>query len=124
MKLFNDNPSHSTRALQIWQILIAKASNRQTLTYGQLAKILGFQGAGTLAPILGHIMYYCQQENLPPLTVIVVNQKTGLPGDGLTNADLNADREAVFQYDWFGVFPPTPEELDQAHKIGFKNAQT
>ena len=81
VKLFNDNSTHATRALQIWQILIAKASNRQTLTYGMLAQLLGFKGADVLAPILGHIMFYCQQNNLPPLTVIVVNQKTGLPTD-------------------------------------------
>lgn len=67
VKLFNDNSTHTTRALQIWQILIAKASNRQTLTYGMLAQLLGFKGAGVLAPILGHIMFYCQQNSLPLL---------------------------------------------------------
>ncbi len=124
VKLFNDNPTHATRALQIWQILIAKASNRQTLTYGMLAQLLGFQGAGVLAPILGHIMFYCQQNSLPPLTVIVVNQKTGLPGEGLTDAELNADREAVFNYDWFNLYPPSPEELAAAYKTGNTHPQS
>ncbi len=121
VKFFKSNPTHPTRALQIWQILIAKASNRQTLTYGMLAQLLGFKGAGVLAPILGHIMFYCQQNNLPPLTVIVVNQKTGLPGEGLTDADLNADREAVFKYDWFDLYPPSPEELALAYKVENKH---
>ncbi|BAZ87656.1 hypothetical protein [Dolichospermum compactum] len=39
-KTFNDNPTHPKRALQIWQILISKAANRQTLTYGMLAKTI------------------------------------------------------------------------------------
>lgn len=115
---FDDHATHATRALQIWQILIACAHQRQTLTYGNLAKILGFQGAGTLAPILGHLMYFCHQHNLPPLTVIVVNQETGLPGNGLVGANLNADREKVFDYNWFGLYPPTPEELRQANQLG------
>lgn len=59
---------------------------------------------------------YCQQNQLPPLTVIVVNQKTGLPGEGLTDVELNADREAVFNYDWFNLYPPSPEELAAAYK--------
>ena len=120
IKLFTDNSTHATRSLQIWQILIAKANSRQTLTYGMLAQMLRFKGAGVLAPILGHIMFYCQQNNLPPLTVIVVNQRTGLPGEGLTDAELNADREAVFNYDWFNLYPPSSEELAEAYK--FRNA--
>lgn len=32
---------------------------------------------------LGSIMYYCQQHQLLPLTVIVVNQTAGRPGEGL-----------------------------------------
>jgi alkylated DNA nucleotide flippase Atl1 len=120
-KHFNDNPTHPTRALQIWQILVAYARERRTLTYGMVAKLLGYEGAGTLAPILGHIMFYCIQQELPPLTVIVVNQETGLPGQGLIEADLNRDRERVFNYDWFGLYPPTPDELHQAYQQGNAN---
>lgn len=115
-KRFADNPSQSTRALQVWQILVCKATNRQILTYGHVASLLGFERAGTLAHILGHIMYYCIQNDLPPLTVLIVNQETGLPGEGLISADQNADREIVFNYDWFGLVPPSPEELADAYE--------
>jgi len=101
--------------LQIWLILVSKAHNRQTVTYGQLAQLLGFKGAGTLAHPLGHIMHYCIQNDVPPLTVLVVNQGTGLPGDGLVGAELNADREAVFEFNWFGLVPPTVEQLGEAY---------
>jgi len=114
-KYFDEAPSQSTRALQVWSILVCKAANRQTLTYGQLATYLGFEGAGTLAHILGHVMHYCIQNNLPPLTVLVVNQDTGLPGEGLIDADLNADREKAFNFNWYGLIPPTAAELANAY---------
>jgi alkylated DNA nucleotide flippase Atl1 len=115
VRYFDDAPSQSTRASQVWQILVSKAMNRQTLTYGQLASLLGFERAGVLAHILGHIMHYCIQGDLPPLTVLVVNQSTGLPGEGLIQADLNVDREKVFGFNWFGLVPPTPVELENAY---------
>jgi putative restriction endonuclease len=115
-ELYEDQSTYATRATQIWQILVCKASNRKTLTYGQLAELIGFKGAGTLAHFLGHIMYYCLQNGLPPLTVLVVNQETGLPGEGLIEANLNADRERVFRFNWFGIVPPTPEELEEAYE--------
>jgi hypothetical protein len=83
IKKFKENSTQPTRALQIWLILICKASNRQTLTYKMLAEQIGFKGSGTLAHYLGHIQAFCFQNNLPPLTVIVVNQVNGLPGAGL-----------------------------------------
>lgn len=118
VRQFSDEPILPMRALQIWQILISAARNRQILTYGILASMLGYGGAGVLAQPLGHIMYYCQQNELPPLTILVVNQDTGLPGEGLTGADLNADRESVFRYDWYSIIPPTPEELREAYTHG------
>jgi len=116
VKFFHDNPTNATRAVQIWQILVAKASSRETLTYGELAKLLKYGGAGTLSHSLGHIMYYCQQNGLPPLTVIVVNKATGSPGDGLDvlPSEQNSKREEVFQYPWFDIIPPDAEELKKA----------
>jgi hypothetical protein len=94
------------RAMQVWQILIATAHNRQILTYKQLSKLLGFQGAGVLAQILGLIMEYCKTNKLPPLTCLVVAEKTGVPGTGLsTLTNLPVDREQVFTHNWYGRFP-------------------
>jgi hypothetical protein len=120
LSFFHDNPTHPTRALQIWQILIGKAHARQTLTYGMLAHLLGFKGAGTLAHPLGHIMFYCRQHNLPPLTVLVVNQTTGVPGDGLLGTNLHAQRELVFRYNWYSIVPPTPETFSAAYALRHK----
>lgn len=118
VKFFHDKPTIATRAVQIWQILVAKASNRQTLTYGELAELLKFKGADVLARPLGHIMYYCQQNGLPPLTVLVVNQATGLPGPGLDvpPSEQNSEREKVFRYEWYDIIPPDAEELKKAYR--------
>lgn len=35
----------SERAMQVWQILVAAAHNRQSLTYGHVAQHLEFEGA-------------------------------------------------------------------------------
>ena len=110
---FSDNATRSYRAAQIWQILVSKAYNRQTATYGEIAELLGYKGAGVLDETLGHILHYCRQEGLPPLTVLVVNQGTGLPGQNLTE-DMNAAREDVYNYWWYDVIPPSPDELSEA----------
>jgi hypothetical protein len=89
------------------------------MTYGELAQLLGFKGAGTLANMLGHVFYYCKQNTLPPLTALVVNQDTGLPGEGLTGVDLNRAREEVYAYPWYRIWPPTVDELRMAFQTGF-----
>ena len=115
---FSQNPTRPGRAVQIWLILIGAAYSRQILTYRILANLLSYKGAGVLADTLGHIMFYCREEGLPPLTVLVVNQETGLPGEGLTETDLNADRERVFNFNWYDVVPPTHEQLAAAYARG------
>jgi len=95
------------RATQIWALLICAARERKSYTYGDIANILGYGGAGVLSQTLGLIMTFCANNGLPPLTVLVVNQETGLPGEGLTTLEeLNQDRESVFRFDWFSLEPP------------------
>lgn len=106
--------TRSERAMQVWQILISSAHNRQTLTYGHLAQYLGFEGAGVFSQILNCIMCYCDAEGLPPLTCLVVNQITGLPGPGLTTIeDLPTDREAVYNHNWFSLYPLKVEDFQK-----------
>jgi hypothetical protein len=103
------------RSVQIWTLLVVAARERKSYTYGQMAKILGMDGAGVMAQFLGPIMYYCQKRGCPPLTVLVVNQKSGLPGDGLsTLKNVNEDREKVFRFDWFSIEPPETQDFENA----------
>ncbi len=105
------------RSSQIWALLICAARERKSYTYGQVGDILGFGGAGVFAPLLGPIMWFCEEKKFPPLTVLVVKQDTGLPGEGLsTLEDVNKDREAVFNFDWFGIEPPQNSDFEEADK--------
>ena len=65
VKRFGDKPNQYTRALQIWQILIGLAGNRQTITYGSLARTMGYEtrGAQFLTRLLDPVMRYCQQNS-------------------------------------------------------------
>lgn len=119
-KKFKDVSSNSTRALQLWQILICKAHNRKVTTYGELAEMLDYGGATAINDMLGHITVYCHQEDLPSLTVLVNSKKTGVPSGGYIGdeADLDAKREKVFGHNWFAEYPPTPEQLAHAYKTG------
>jgi len=105
------------RSSQIWSLLICAANERKSYTYGDVADILGFGGAGTMAQFLGPIMWLCEDNEWPPLTVLVVNQDTGLPGEGLsTLEEVNEDREAVFSFDWFSLEPPQTTDFDSADR--------
>ena len=97
----------------IYQILISAAHNRQILTYELLGKMIGVPARG-LAHHLGHLMYYCQREGLPPLTILVVQKESGEPGAGLTTVNiqqLHRDRERVFAHDWYCMKPLTAADL-------------
>ena len=102
------------RTSQIWALLICAARERKTYKYGDVADILSFGGAGVLGQFLGPIMNYCEENELPPLTVLIVNQETGLPSEGLvTLEEVNLDREAVFNYDWFTLNPPQNSDFEE-----------
>jgi hypothetical protein len=119
IKYFFENPSNASRAVQIWQILISKAHNRQIMTYEELQSLLHYGGAGVFDQKLGHIMYFCSQHELPLLTALVVNKNTGKPGGGFVlKGDLDATRELVFKYDWHGLYPPSEKEFDDAWRKG------
>jgi hypothetical protein len=110
--------SVSTRALQIYQVLIGLAWNRQTVTYGSLSReqMEGFGGGGILNRPLERIMRWCEANHLEPLTVLVVGDDTGVPGHGLTtvaNNDWPAAQQRVFKFNWYSIMPPTLEELNE-----------
>jgi alkylated DNA nucleotide flippase Atl1 len=110
--------TRSDRAAQIWAVLAWAARNRQVLTYGHIAKLIGCPTAA-LGAWLELIQSYCLVSGLPPLTVIVVQQKTGLPGSGFTGAaatDLAQAQMAVLDFDWLEHGNPGADALDAAAK--------
>jgi hypothetical protein len=114
------------RAVQAWQYLIAKATNRQLVRYDELAALMGYSDNRPLSHILNYIMVYCAQNDLPPLTGIVVN-KDGTPGPGFTEVsrlDLDRKREEVFSTKWFEIAPPSIKEFENAYQVSKRTRTT
>jgi len=101
------------RASQIWQILVHKAADRETVTYGEVADLMGIGSPRGLGAFLDYIKRYCSANRLPPLHVLVVSKATGAPGKGLRVVDFEAERDRVFDFNWFALAPPRPEDLPQ-----------
>jgi hypothetical protein len=102
------------RAAQIWAALALAAKNRQVLTYGLVSKLIGVPQAG-LGQLLEPIQSYCLLNNLPPLTILVVSEQTGMPGAGFIAAsDIPRTQQQVFAFDWIGRGAPQPEHLADA----------
>jgi putative restriction endonuclease len=118
--------AHAVSAAEIWRILIDKANNRQTVTYGELSNLIGRPVVLGIGVILDHVGHYCRQNNLPPLTALVVNRQTGQSGPGWERgnpgSDQNDARQQVFGYNWSDIVPPTPEELREALQAGQQNS--
>ena len=104
------------RALQIWQILISAAHNRQVLTYEIVADLIGIgkKGAIGIRSYLGVLMRYCKANGLPPITALVVQKGVGRPGSGLETLSKypDKDRERVFAQAWFERLPLRTEDLE------------
>jgi hypothetical protein len=93
--------------------------NRQTATCQSLSELMyGKKAAGVLAKILGHIAFYCEDNNLPPLTTIVVEKDAGKPGYRIPvdPKRIDLERENVYQHDWYDVYPPSEADLAAAFK--------
>lgn len=108
----------AVRALQAWQYLINRADNRQIVRYDELRELMDYPTNNPLGSILGCIMFFCEQNDLPPLTLLVVNE-SGEPGGGFTaeqKKNYHRRREDVFDFKWLKIVPPTIEEFSEARK--------
>jgi len=86
------------------------------MTYGHLSKLIGVPTAG-LGQLLEPIQSFCIIEKLPPLTILVVQQDSGLPGPGFTGAkasEFAKTQMEVFEFDWLDYGNPQPDKLEQA----------
>jgi len=99
--------NHAERAFRTWSILTDCAKNRELITYGRLGQNLGIHHR-PIRYVLELIQNYCLYEKLPPLTILVVNQK-GIPGKGFIAWDINNFKEGiekVYSYPW--IISPNP----------------
>lgn len=99
------------RAAQFWAVLAYAATNRQIILYSMLGKLVGMP-TNALGGMLEPIQTFCQKKKLPPLTVLVVQQKSGLPGIGFIAAkDIAKAQADVFNFDWIKFGAPSPDNI-------------
>ena len=92
-----------TMSRQAWYVLRLRAANRQTITYGELARLVGGTAESISSAVLYAIGRYCSARNLPDLSSIVVRRDTSMPGYS-SDAKLHDERlREVFAYDWSAV---------------------
>lgn len=97
----NDKPNHEQRAYHAWTELTRAAGERALRSYAEIGRALGIHHRA-VGFALGPIHRYCTRENLPALSILVVNQ-TGLPGQGFTAWErerFDEGCELVFNHAW------------------------
>src|SRR5687768_18582462 len=99
------------RAQQLWSLLAWAATNRQILTYSIIAKLTGVPPV-SIGDFLRPIQQFCIENDLPALTSIVVQEESGIPGEGFIAAeDVPAAQAEVFQHSWLETAAPSAEQL-------------
>lgn len=93
--------NHWQRAYLAWDELGDFAASRQTVSYDRLGKLIGIHHR-VVRLSLALIQDYCLENNLPPLTILVVGKGNRKPGQGFIawEGDLVEGLEQVFTWDW------------------------
>jgi putative restriction endonuclease len=103
-------------AQQLWSILVLAARNRQTLTYEMVGQACGVP-APSIGDFLRPLQQYCTENDLPPLTSLIVNKTTGVPGDGFIAApDVPRAHLEVFTKNWLEHTAPSARELADSYE--------
>ena len=112
--------SSSGKVVKTYLILVGMAMRRETTQYGLIAKETGVASQAVGGLCLDPINRYCQANNFPYLTSIVVSKDTGEPGVNYpgARASLYRDREKVYEFPWLDYAPPTIEESDSLSPNG------
>lgn len=98
---------------QLWSLLVETAHAQRVLTCPIVEQLTGIpkQAIGCLLSI---IQDYCQRQNLPPLTSLVVNETDTPSSEGFTEAkDLFGAQARVYLFDWFSQKLPSSEDFQR-----------
>ncbi len=101
-------------ALTVWSLLTLSAMKRQIMTDQLLSKLSGVPHHD-LGRVLEPIQSYCILKDLPPLTSLVVESRTGVPGEGFIAAtNLPQAQAETFAHDWLNEPVPQPADFQRA----------
>lgn len=98
----NEKINQEQRAYIAWNVLTECARKNEPITYGELAKHIKIHHRAVRF-VLGVVQDFCMSTELPPLTIIVLNKETGLPGDGFIAYDIENAKdgiEKVYKFNW------------------------
>jgi hypothetical protein len=90
-----------------WSVLCTCAAEERVITYGELGRSIDLHHR-SVRHVLGVIQDYCLGSQLPPLTILIVNQATRLPGEGFIAwdaDDIETGMEQVYSYTNWQVLP-------------------
>lgn len=129
VKIFRKTERAHVRAQQAWLVLVAgiMGSERDPtdpyiVSYGDVAEAMGLdRRAGiSLRTPLGILGEYCVRNGLPAINSIVVNDRTGRPGDGVVlgaGRSIEEEQAEVMRGEWFSIRVPTTGALRRAWEI-------
>lgn len=85
----------------LWDMLIKAATKKYVITYQEVADGLGIIARG-VSPYLAPIEEFCEINNLPKLSCLVVSKTTQKLSTGyvVQNTSLEMDRLEVYDYNW------------------------
>ena len=88
------------RSQAAYLALVRVARGRSTITYGDLAEIVGTSARSVGRVVLDPICAFEEEAGRPPITELVVNQETGRPSMDRPEqpGDWEAMCEAVYEY--------------------------
>lgn len=114
----NDSTTQNHRAAQIWSILVFAARHQEIITYATIEGLTGLPKF-TLGPALDRIADYCKKKKFPELYAIVVNEKTGFPGERGMEREKELDvllkQRRVFAFNWLKHPCPQSKDFKDVH---------
>jgi len=96
------------RASRLWKLLVQNALSKKKITYKEVSENLNIHWRALRFP-LGLIQEHCMIEQIPPLTILVVNSHSGLPGEGFIASEkdeLAVNEIKVFEFQWGNILNP------------------
>jgi hypothetical protein len=89
----------NNRLIQLWSLLVDSAHAQRVLTYAILEQMIGVPKQ-VVGCMLTAIQDYCNFHNLPPLTMLVVDEFEGLQNGDHPDSDIFGERARVYKFDW------------------------
>ncbi|MED1206105.1 HNH endonuclease [Heyndrickxia acidicola] len=103
----SEQPNHELRAFRAWEVLIKQAEKNKPITYKELAEQVGVHHR-VCRFFLDYIQNYCMDEEMPPLTSIVVSRE-GKVGKGFIAYDvtnIGEGQKKVYNFNWHSYINP------------------